>query len=66
MSAKPTPPTVAELRAHRAALGLTQHSAAKVLDVTLRTYQGWEQGERPMRAALWRFFQLVCAVDDIL
>jgi len=35
-------PPPAELRAARAALGLTQAQMARMLDVTPRVYQAWE------------------------
>ena len=47
-----------ELKAWRAREGFTQHEAAVYLDVSLRTYQEWEQGRQepdqkgPIRKAI--------------
>ncbi len=38
--------TAAELKEWRSKRGFTQRKAAQWLRVSLRTYQGWEQGRR--------------------
>jgi DNA-binding transcriptional regulator YiaG len=63
---RPTPPTPEEIRAARAAAGLTQTAAAALIGKPLRTWQGWETAEgiaahRKMDAALWELWKLKLA-----
>lgn len=51
----PTPETI---RKARQAAGLSQTAAAKIVGATLRAWQYWEAGERPMRPATWELFTL--------
>lgn len=44
MDARPLADVSAELKAWRERLGITQTRAAELLDVSPRTYQGWEAG----------------------
>lgn len=44
-----------ELKAWRERLGITQTRAAELLDVSPRTYQGWEVGRDFDRATILRF-----------
>ena len=44
-----------ELKAWRERLGITQARAASVLDVPIRTYQGWELGRDFDRSTILRF-----------
>ena len=46
---KPLPPTPAEIKAARAAAGLTQALAAVELNLHVRTWQAYEQGLHRMR-----------------
>ena len=50
----PKPP---EIRAAREAAGLTQTEAGALIFVSLRGWQQWEAGERPMHPAFWELFQ---------
>lgn len=43
-----------ELAAWRATLGLNQYQAAELLDVSFRTYQGWELGKPAPRPHIVR------------
>ena len=49
-------PTPEDIRAARAAAGLTQTAAGQLLHVALRTWQQWEAGDRPMHPGLWELF----------
>ena len=51
-------PSPDEIRAARIKAGLTQREAALLIHGTLRAWEGWEQGERPMHAGLWELFRL--------
>lgn len=44
-----------DLKAWRKRLSITQSQAAAVLDVSLRTYQGWEAGRDFDRATVLRY-----------
>jgi len=46
---KPRPPTPAEIKALRAAGGLTQALAAAKLDLSAKSWQAYELGTRNMR-----------------
>src|SRR5690349_16892744 len=46
-------PAPAEIIAAREQHGLTQTRAAELIYGTLRAWQNWEAGERPMHPALW-------------
>jgi putative transcriptional regulator len=50
-------PTPAEIRAARAAAGLSQREAAELVWAKLRTWQHWEAGTRTMHPAIWWAFQ---------
>lgn len=52
-------PTPTDVRAARAAAGLTQTAAADVVGAKLRTWQDWESGARNMPPAKWRLFGLL-------
>lgn len=45
-----------QIRAKREAAGLTQTQAGALVFVTLRGWQAWEAGERPMHPAFWELF----------
>jgi DNA-binding transcriptional regulator YiaG len=49
----PKPPKPAELLAFREKHGLSQAAAANLAYVSLRSWHGWEAGERPMHPAIW-------------
>lgn len=53
MSSNPSP---AEIRAAREAAGLTQTQAAALIYCTLRGWQNWEGGLRPMHPAFFELF----------
>ncbi len=46
------------IKAARAAAGLTQTAAARLIYSTLRTWQQWEAGDRRMHPALFELFLL--------
>lgn len=48
-----------ELRARRQAAGLTLERSAELLGVSLRTFQAWEAGERPMPYAARTLYYLL-------
>lgn len=55
-------PTAANIRTVRQAAALTQAQAAVLVHVTLRAWQYWESGTRPIDPAHWELFQLkVCS-----
>lgn len=53
---KPTP-TPEQIRAAREGAGLTQTDAGDLVFSTLRTWQNWESGIRPMSPAMWALFR---------
>ena len=54
-------PTAAQVAAMRAAIGITPTAAADWLCVPYRTWRGWEVGEYPMPAGMWRLLGLYSA-----
>ncbi len=52
-------PTPEALRLTRKRLGLTQGQAAAIIDMTRRSWAGWETGERDMPRALWTLFLML-------
>lgn len=46
-------PTAADIRSHRAALGLTQAEYAARLRVSVESVRSWEQDRRTMPASTW-------------
>lgn len=55
-------PTLDEVRAARAALGLTQNQAAALVHVDERTWRKWELGERAMHPAFFELFMIKTGV----
>ena len=51
-------PAPAAIKGARAAAGLTQTDAARLVYCTLRGWQQWESGERRMHPGLWALFLL--------
>lgn len=51
-----TTPTPKDIRRARECAGLTQTAAARLIYSTLRTWQGWELGERRMHPAFFELF----------
>lgn len=51
-------PTPAQLKALRAAHGLTQSQMAELVSAGLRSYQHWENGDRKMSRPVWILLQL--------
>jgi DNA (cytosine-5)-methyltransferase 1 len=49
-------PSPSEIREGRLRAGLTQSQAAGLVDVTLRSWQYWEAGERNVEARTWELF----------
>jgi len=52
------------LHVTRVLLGLTQAEAANKLATSLRTYQGWETGDRPIPYRSWQY--LVDRLGELL
>lgn len=52
-------PTPAALKAKRSALGLTQLEAAALIQVSRRSWAGWELDERDMPRPLWTLFLML-------
>lgn len=50
--------TPAEIKGARAIAKLTQTAAGELVGATLRTWQDWEYGHRPMPARAWDMFLL--------
>jgi putative transcriptional regulator len=50
-------PRAQDIKDARASAKLSQSEAADLVDATLRSWQGWEAGERRMPLGLWRLFQ---------
>lgn len=46
-----------EVIAARAALGLTQTAAAKIIHSSMRAWQEWEYGTNRMHPAMWELFR---------
>jgi putative transcriptional regulator len=53
---KRTHPDPEQLVEIRAVYGLTQTETARMCFVTMRTWQGWESGDRKMHPAIWQWF----------
>ena len=49
-------PTTEQVKAARAGTGLTQTQAAEVIYSTLKSWQNWEDGRRPMHPGLFELF----------
>lgn len=54
-------PTREEVRAARAASGLTQAQAARLVWCSTRAWEQWEGGQRPMPGACWELFRIKVA-----
>lgn len=50
-------PTPDEIRAARAAAGLSQREAAQLVHASTKGWEKWEQGQRRMHPGLWELFQ---------
>lgn len=50
-----------EIRAAREAAGLSRDAAAKLIYKSVRSWEKWENGERPMDPAWWELWQLKVA-----
>ena len=51
-----TIPTPGEIKAARAAAGITQTVAGRLVHTTCRVWQQWEAGDRRMHPAMWELF----------
>lgn len=51
-------PNPEQIKAARAALGITQAQAGEVIGATRRTWQDWEAGRRNMPESKWELFQI--------
>ncbi|MHB8915868.1 MAG: helix-turn-helix domain-containing protein [Thiobacillus sp.] len=50
--------TGADLKALRQSVGLSQQASANLVHVTLRAWQNWESGERPINPTALELFML--------
>lgn len=50
--------SVSEIKAARRKSGLSQAKAAELIGFSFRSWQSWEQGQRPMRKELLELFKL--------
>lgn len=51
-------PTPQQIKAHRAACGLTQTAYGLLVGAKLRTVQDWESGARTMPPSKWELVQI--------
>lgn len=58
-------PRPAEIAQTREEAGLTQTQAAELIYSTLRTWQDWEGGQRRMHPALWEYWCMLYAFDEV-
>jgi len=56
-------PAPEAIRAARAASGLTQTEAARLIYASMRAWQQWESGERPMHPGLFELFRLKAKIS---
>ena len=49
-------PTPQQLKTARLAAGLSQAKAAKLVHVSVNTWQNWEYGQFPANLACWELF----------
>ncbi len=54
-------PTQQQIKAHRAACGLTQTAYGALVGAKLRTVQDWESGARKMPPSKWELVQIKAA-----
>ena len=54
-------PTPEQIRAARAAAGMTQTQAADIVHGAMRAWQDWEAGKRRMPPGLWELFRIKTA-----
>ena len=54
-------PTPGQVKAHRAACGLTQTAYGLLVGAKLRTVQDWESGARTMPPSKWELVQIKAA-----
>ena len=52
-------PTPAEIRKARERAKLSRADAAKLIYKSVRSWEKWETGERPMDPAFWHLFRLL-------
>ncbi len=64
--ARPFPVVLAEWRAHRERIGLTQQKLAAIMGVSVRTLQGWEQGRREPSGAAKALLEIARRRPDVL
>jgi putative transcriptional regulator len=53
-----TSPTAAEIKQRRLDSGLSQVTAAQMVQVTVSTWRAWEYGQNPIHPGLWELFLL--------
>lgn len=61
-----TNPTPSDIKTARAACGLSQTAAARLIYSTLRTWQDWEAGKARMHPGLWELFCIKANPDTIV
>ena len=55
----PSSPTPAAIRKARERAKLSRADAAKLIYKSVRSWEKWEMGERPMDPAFWHLFRLL-------
>jgi DNA-binding transcriptional regulator YiaG len=58
-------PTKEDVFEARAAVGHTQVAAAAVISVSIRSWQDWEGGIRPMPSNLYRLYRHLVGIEAI-
>lgn len=59
------PPKPAHIRATRESLGMTQEQAAVLLGMRRLAWIRYENGERTMHPAFWRYWRHVAGIERI-
>ena len=55
------PATPEEIKALRLAAGLSMAHLAKLLQVSVASYEGWEYGRNRMPAPIFKLLRIICA-----
>ena len=58
-------PTKEDVFEARCAVGQTQVAACEVIGVSIRSWQDWEAGLRPMPSSLYRLYRHLAGIEAI-
>lgn len=58
-------PTASEIKEARLTFGLSQTEAARIVSVTLRCWQYWENGKKPMSLTAWELFRIKTGLAEV-